>query len=363
MTVIQQREEFVHLARRPGANMSALCKRFEISRKTGYKWLAREDFSDRSRRPHGSPDRTSSHLEAKVVALRLAHPAWGGRKIAHVLQRDQGLVLAASTVTSVLRRHGLISKQASEASQPWCRFEHDRPNSLWQMDFKGHFATETGRCHPLTVLDDHSRYNVVLQALDNERCDSVQETLQRAFEQHGLPERINTDNGPPWGSSHVGPITQLGVWLIRLGIHLSHSRPAHPQTNGKDERFHRTLKSEVLNRWQLRDIPDAQSRFSDWRHIYNFVRPHESIGMNVPASRYAASSRSMPLTLSPVEYADELVRRVQDGGWLSLRGKHFRVSSALKGQPVALRPGQRDGDFDVIFCHQRVDVISFHSAC
>ena len=289
VTVKQKREEFVGLASQPDANVSELCRRFEISRKTGYKWLQRTDLDDRSRRPKCSPCKMPDQREALVVALRAKHPAWGGRKLAHVLERDHGVQMAPSTANSVLRRHGLIDPAASRAATAWHRFEHEAPNALWQMDFKGHFAMDSGRCHPLTVLDDHSRFNIVLHALDCERREPVRQRLQQAFEHFGLPERINADNGPPWGAPMPGALTTLGVWLIRLGVKLSHSRPLHPQTNGKDERFHRTLAAEVLRGQHFKDLPDVQRRFDPWRHEYNAHRPHEAIGMHTPASRYRAS--------------------------------------------------------------------------
>jgi len=357
VTVKDQREEFVRLASQADANVSELCRRFGISRKTGYKWLGRDDLDDRSRRPHTSPRQLAPALEARVLAVRVEHPAWGGRKIAHVLGRDEGVCVAPSTVTSVLKRHRLISPAASAAATPWQRFEHPAPNALWQMDFKGHFATDRQRCHPLTVLDDHSRFNLVLQALGSERREPVQRMLQRAFERYGLPERINVDNGPPWGTPMEGALTALGVWLIRLGVRLSHSRPLHPQTNGKDERFHRTMDAEVLLGRRFRDLDDAQRQFSHWRHVYNFQRPHEAIGMQTPASRYAASPRSMPAKLPEVHYGpDDIVRRVGDGGRISMRGHKLRVGKALIGQDVALRPRlDRDGAFDVYFCHHKLD--------
>jgi transposase InsO family protein len=365
VTVKDQREEFVRLARQPDANVSELCRRFQISRKTGYKWVGRDDFDDQPRRPHSSPARTSPEVERKVLAVRAQHPAWGARKIAHVLERDEGVQLAPSTANSVLKRHGLINPASSEAARPWQRFEHEAPNALWQMDFKGHFATDAQRCHPLTVLDDHSRYNVVLQALGNEQRETVQRSLQQAFERYGLPERINVDNGSPWGNSMEGSLTAFGVWLIRLGVHLSHSRPAHPQTNGKDERFHRTMDVEVLSTRRFRDLNDAQHHFNQWRHVYNFKRPHESIGMQTPASRYSASTRSMPSKLPDIEYGpQDLVRKVQQGGFLLFKGREFRVGKGLVGLPVALRPQlDRDGVFDVYFCHQKVDVIDLARAC
>jgi transposase InsO family protein len=364
VTVEQQREEFVRLARQPNANVSQLCRRFGISRKTGYKWLGREDLRDRSRCPHSSPGRTPREVEAHVIAMRAQHPAWGGRKIAHVLARDAGVTIASNTVNWVLKRHGLISPAASDAATAWHRFEHEAPNSLWQMDFKGHFATDTQRCHPLTVLDDHSRFNVVLQALGNERLESVQPVLQHAFERYGLPERINADNGPPWGAPVEGALTALGVWLIRLGVRLSHSRPAHPQTNGKDERFHRTMKAELLSSRHFKDLDDAQHHFSDWRHLYNFRRPHHALDMDTPASRYAASPRSMPRALPPVEYSShDIVRRVMDGGRIRYNGTTYRVGKALIGQPVALRArADLDGALEVYFCHHKVGAIDLHQA-
>lgn len=364
VTVRNQRQEFVGLARQADANVSELCRRFNISRKTGYKWLSREDVDDRSRRPHSSPSSTAADLQAKVLAMRARHPAWGGRKIAHVLARDEDVQLASSTANSILKRNGLISPASSAAAAPWHRFEHPTPNALWQIDFKGNFGTDTSRCYPLTVLDDHSRFNVVLHALDNQQRHSVQQVLQGAFERYGLPERINADNGPPWGSPSLDALTALGVWLIRLGVRLSHSRPAHPQTNGKDERFHRTLNAEVLLGRRFHDLDDVQQHFCRWRHVYNFYRPHEALGMQTPASRYSASLRSMPSSLPAIEYGPEdIVRRVGDGGRISLRGHKLRVGKALIGQDVALRPRlDQDGAFDVYFCHHKLEAIELDQA-
>lgn len=363
--MIDQREEFVRLARLETANVSELCRRFQISRKTGYKWLGRDTFEDRSRRPHSSPLRTQAHVEAMVLAVRDEHPAWGGRKIARVLERDRQVVLAPSTVNAVLHRHGRISPQASQAATPWQRFEHEAANDLWQIDFKGHFPTGQQRCHPLTVLDDYSRFNVVLEALCDERLTSVQPVLQRAFERYGLPGRINADNGPPWGAQAQGGLTQLAVWLIRLGVRVSYSRPLHPQTNGKDERFHRSLKAEVLARHELRDLDDAQRHFSRWRNVYNFERPHEALKMQTPGSRYTPSPRSMPKEPPPIEYLHgDLVRKVQQGGWIHLNGREIRVGKGLVGQPVACRPlADRDGEYAIFFCHHKLDEIDLKEPC
>ncbi len=212
------RQEFVLLARQEGSNRRELCRRFGISPQTGYKWLARyaesgdAGLADRTRRPSHSPMRTEAELEQAVIALRQQYPAWGGRKISRRLA-DLGWsdVPAPSTVTSILHRYGLIAPEASDSSTPWQRFEHAEPNQLWQMDFKGGFALADGqRCSPLTVIDDHSRFNVVLAACTQTQSAIVQRHLRQAFERYGLPLRINADNGAPWGSpTQPGQLTGL----------------------------------------------------------------------------------------------------------------------------------------------------------
>ena len=198
---VTEREEFCRLAEAEGANRRELCRRFGVSPSVGYKWLDRyreagaAGLSDRSRRPEHSPYQTSAELEAQVLAVRAQHPVWGGRKIRRVLQ-DDGVTPApaASTITDILRRHGRLDGPGTGETRHWKRFEHAEPNDLWQMDFKGHFAMRAGRCHPLTVLDDHSRYALTIGACDNERTATVQAHLEKLFERNGLPHRILADN-------------------------------------------------------------------------------------------------------------------------------------------------------------------------
>lgn len=366
VSIVRSRREFVRLASQEGANVAELCRRFEVSRTTGYKWLdrarwqAEPSFEDRSRRPHSSPARTSAAMEAAVVKVRGKHPTWGGRKIRAVLMR-RGLVgiPAVSTITGILARHGLIKPEASAARVPTIRFEHAAPNRLWQMDFKGHVAlAETdARCHPLTVVDDHSRFALELGACANERGETVRNRLSLAFRRYGLPERILTDNGSPWGSSGEveHKLTPLNVWLIRLGIGISHSRPCHPQTHGKNERFNGTLKMELLRDHAWRDLNQAQAGFDRWRDIYNHERPHEGIALAVPADRYRASPRSFPETLPPIEYlAGTIVRSVHKEGFIMFRGRQWRVPGALGGHTVGIDPTAVDGVFEVRFMHHLV---------
>jgi transposase InsO family protein len=317
-------------------------------------------LQDRPRRPQSSPRRTLPGVEERLLSARDAHPAWGARKLLRWLS-DQGNtgLPSPSTATAILRRHGRLNPAASAQHTAWTRFEHPVPNDLWQMDFKGHVAMRRDRCHPLTVLDDHSRYAVCLRACLNEQTATVQTALTETFRRYGLPWRMTMDNGPPWGGDADSPYTRLTVWLLRLGIRVSHSRPYHPQTQGKDERFHRTLKAELLNHWVFADLTEAQQQLNAWRDLYNLERPHQALGMVPPARRYQPSTRLFPESLSPIEYApDDLVRTVQGKGEVSYQGREWRVGTAFHGLPVALRHTLVDGVLAVFFCHQHIASIN-----
>jgi transposase InsO family protein len=358
------KRDFVELALQEGCNRRELCRRFGISPKTGYALLARHAqegsaaYVPRSRKPLSSPARTSPEIEKAVTDLRKQHPNWGGRKITRRLT-DLGFAGAPppSTITAILHRHGLITPAASLAAQRWHRFEHDSPNLLWQSDFKGDVQTRQGRCYPLTLLDDHSRFNLTLQACPSVATHSVQPHLAEVFQRYGLPARINADNGAPWGSPRLAGhgLSELSVWLIRLGIRVSHSAPYHPQTNGKIERFHRSLKAEVLAGRSFADLQQAQRAFEHWRGIYNQERPHDALGMQTPAMRYRNSSTSYPQVLAPIEYPQEdTVALVKWNGEVHFKGRQLRVSSALLKLPIAFRADpRRDGCYDVFFCHHR----------
>lgn len=368
VSVVELRKEFVVLASEDGANMAGLCRRFGISRQQGYKWLGRwaagEALTDRPRRPQTSPGRCTAAVEETVLALRAQHPTWGGRKLRRRLQvlgEDQ--VPAASTITAILRRHDRLDGPGAGAPRAWQRFERAAPNELWQMDFKGHVALgRGGRCHPLTVLDDHSRYAVCLQACGDETGTTVQNHLTQAFRRHGLPDWMLCDNGAPWGDSPAHPYTPLGVWLLRLDIGVSHSAPYHPQTLGKDERFHRTLKADVLAGPPFTDLAACQQAFDRWRGVYNRERPHEALGLAVPAEHYRQSPRDFPATLPSVEPPTGCaVRKPDRGGILSFQGRQLRIPKAFAGYPVGLRPTITDGVYDVVFRRYRVAQIDLRN--
>lgn len=364
-TKMSQRHEFVLLASREGSNFSELCQRFGITRPTGYKWLKRYQehgetgLQDHSRRPERVTNQTDAFIEALILEVRSNHPKWGGRKIKRRLE-DLGhaKIPSATTITNILRRNDRIAPEDSERATPWQRFEHPLPNDLWQMDFKGFIQTDNGRCYPLTVLDDHSRYSIVLRACAHERTELVRNALIDAFRKYGLPKRMSMDNGAPWGGFETKQLTAVTAWLIRLGIKVSHSRPYHPQTQGKDERFHRTLKVELLNHNHFGDLMEADNAFASWRHIYNTQRPHEALSMDTPIKHYVPSVRIYPEILPPIEYDfNDTVRKINSDGKLSVRGKVFVISRALESEYVALRPTAVDGVIDVFYCHHKVKTL------
>jgi transposase InsO family protein len=363
------RKEILSFVVQPDVNVQEICRRFQVSRKTVYKWLKRMKsegevgLKNRSRRPHRSPRRTQVRLEGKIVKVREEHPSWGARKLRRILaNRGETELPANSTVHRILQRNGKIDPAEARKHQAYQRFEHEAPNELWQMDFKGWFTTlDRRRCNPLTVLDDHSRYVVCLQACLDQQTYTVQQQLTATFRSYGLPQRMTMDNGAPWGNDLEHRYTPLTVWLIRLGVGISHSRPYHPQTQGKDERFHRTLDVDLLRWHSFRDRMHVQVHFDEYRHIYNRERPHQALHFDVPASRYRISARSFPEQLPPIEYgSSDIVRKVCAKGCLSYKGTSYSVGKAFYGYPVALRRTVEDGILNVFFCHQRIGRIRLH---
>lgn len=356
VSLMDQREEFVRLFQQPGVNRRELCRRFKISPKAAYKWFARgqtddKDWArDRSRRPHASPARSAEAIEAAVLKIRDAHPAWGARKIRRRLEDRYESVPSASTVHAILARHDRIPGP-SQPSQ-FTRFEHPAPNDVWQMDFKGRFALGNRQmCHPLTMVDDHSRYALCLQACTNEQSETVQQHLERTFRRYGLPDAFLVDNGVPWGTCSEVRWTKLRVWLLKLGVNVIYARPHHPQTKGKNERFHRTLKAEVLSMTTFRTTHELQRAFDRWRHVYNTERPHQSLDYDVPANRYRPSFRSLPSKLPEPEYDEGTIVRRASAQSANFRFAKRRWSApdAFRGELLAIRPLTADGQFGVFF--------------
>ena len=351
VSIMEQRHEFVSLARAEDANVSELCRRFGISRDTAYRWLKREDCVERSRRPHQSPSRTVEALEASVLSVRDTYPAWGARKIRRILQ-NQGLAPpATSTIHAILERHGRIADRDRHPGK-YERFEKEAPNLLWQMDFKGQFQMGNDHwCWPLTIVDDHSRYALSIQACSRHDTETVKPLLENTFRLYGLPAAFYVDNGSPWGGGEPGQYTPLRVWLLKLGVRVIHAKPYHPQGRGKNERFHRTLKREVLDADLPIDLRRAQEAFDQWRHIYNHIRPHQSLDLMPPITRYKPSARSMPDKLPQIVYdSSDIVRKVpKQQPKITFKGRTWRVPKAFQGEHLALRPSETDGQYDVCF--------------
>lgn len=362
------KREFIELGRRSPRNMSELCRRFGVSRTTGYELMRRaevdeeEALNERTRRPHRSPQKTAEEVERRVLAVR-DETHWGARKIVDLLEREEGLVVNRSTAHAILMRNGRVSGEEGLKHRAWQRFEHPEPNDLWQMDFFGPIQTASDSSQGLTVIDDHSRYDLCLRACVNQKTETVQEELSTTFRRYGLPWRMTMDNGSPWGDDGSAVLTRLTAWLIRQDVRVSHSRPYHPQTQGKDERLHRTIREELLQWVECRDRSELQARFDSWRERYNFRRGHESLGMARPAERYRPSARRFTGALKPIDYGPEAITRVVDAyGKISFRNHKFHVGKGCAGLPIAIRATDLEDQFDAYFCHQAIARIDYSNS-
>ena len=395
-STVEQRLAFCEAAGRPGSNMAALCREYGISRKTGYKWrkrvsaaaaqgvVAAQAVQTQSRRPHSCPQQTGAVMEAAVLALRRAQPAWGGRKLHNLLlQRGQALaaglrvpelqalpvdpalpVPAASTITALLARNGYLDPVECRKHKPTVRFAMEQPNELWQMDFKGDFVLGDGvRCYPLTVLDDHSRFLLRLAACSDQRLATVQTHLTQAFMAYGLPERMLVDNGSPWGCDptrgRTHPYhTAFSVWLLHYDVLVCHGRVRHPQTQGKDERLHRSLKAEMLAQAPPASLASCQAACDAWRNTYNTIRPHEALGDDPPSLHYRRSQRTLPACLPTLTYdAGISVRKVAVGGRFSFKNREWPLGKPFIGYTVGLQPTAKDGCYSVLFGKHAVATI------
>lgn len=360
-TVEQTREAFVNEVKARKKSMSALCQEYGISRPTGYKWLKRgkngEGFADRSRRPFHMPNRIEETLESRIVEMRRREPAIGAVKTRRMLA-DAGMseVPSASTINEVFRRNGLITREASEKATPYRRFEHKEPNIMLQADFKGHFAMGNGRrCHPLSIIDDHSRFCLCADALPCTTLEVVKPCFEKTFQTYGLPHILLCDNGVPWGSSQSGALTSFEVWLMELGVQTIHIRAGHPQTQGKVERFNGSYKQERLNYYVPQDLEDAMRCREEYRVFYNNIRPHHALGLDVPCRHYTSSPRAMPQRIVPWTYDSGCeVRAIQSKGYLNFQGRGWFLSEGLAYKEVALVPSDQDGVWNVIFRNFRI---------
>lgn len=339
MEVREQRVEFVVRALRGKEPISQLCLEYGISRPTGYLWLKRyrkdgvAGIVERSRRPQHSPTQTAPELETGIRLLRETYPDWGARKLAILLNR-QGIMMSPSTIHRVLLRLDLVREE--DRHRPAVqRFEREQPNELWQMDFKGPKNWPIS-CTALSVLDDHSRYLVALQATASPEGALVRQHLEQAFRECGLPEAMLMDHGVPWWNHQsFGGTTQLSLWLIRQGIRLYFSGIRHPQTQGKVERFHGSMERALSHR----GVPaqDHQQWLDAFRREHNYIRPHQALDMQTPASRWQPSLRPYRPNPPAWEYPQGAwTLKVDNHGTIDIHDHSYRISKALIGERVRL---------------------------
>lgn len=327
--------------------MTELCGDYRVSRKTGYKWVARYEtcgprgLADQSRRPQHSPQAMAAPIAEVLVALRTRHPRWGAKKLLGVARRKDPTTAwpSRSTVCDLLRARGLVKprrrRPRCEATPSGILMPGDAPNALWTADFKGEFRTGDGRyCQPLTVRDAFSRYVLRCDALADRTYAPTRRRFERAFADYGLPQRIRSDNGAPFASLGLGGLSRLSVWWIRLGIVPERIAPGHPEQNGSHEQFHSVLKAETA-RPPARHRHAQQRRFARFCAEYNDERPHEALEDQPPASQYAPSRRPWSPRVPAVEYPGHLeVRRVTGNGGVSWHGGYVFVATPLIGEDI-----------------------------
>jgi transposase InsO family protein len=359
-STMQLRQQFVADVQRGVSPVSEVCAAYGISRKTGYKWLARfradgaRALGDRSRRPHTSPAATPVALVQALLDARHRHPTWGPRKLRRLLRQQHPSAPwpARSTLALHLRRAGLVVsprrvRRPGHAGRPQAPM--DEPNAVWTVDFKGQFRLGDGhRCYPLTIADGFSRMLLGCQALTGVTTAESRPVFEQLFRTYGLPVRLRSDNGSPFATQALGRLSALSVWWIRLGILPDLIEPASPQQNGRHERMHRTLKRDTARPPQP-SRRAQQRRFDAWRREFNELRPHEALGDATPGSCYTPSPRPYPRRLAPLEYPRHYERRrVSDNGGLSWHARWVPVSQTLRGEEVGLVEID-DEEWDVYF--------------
>jgi putative transposase len=348
-------------------NFAELCREFGISRQVGYDWVRRYQdarhspsaLKERSRRPHRSPAKVSDEVEEFLVAARKTWPSWGPKKLrAYLSERYPKLaeLPAPSTIGEVLRRRGLTVprrlkrvRATQAATQPFANVTG--ANATWCVDFKGHFRTHDGRvCYPLTVIDAHSRFLIRCEGIDDPNGREVQRIFDSAFSEFGTPATIRSDNGPPFASVGAGGLTDLAVWWLRLGIRVERIEPGKPQQNGRQERFHRTLKAETASPPRA-NMRAQQRAFDLFRRIYNYERPHEALGQKTPAASFALSPRRYPRPLVKLATSApwEHVERIDKDGFIRWHNERLFITRALAHEDVSIEYDGASEEWLVIF--------------
>ena len=343
------------------SSMTDLCEVYNISRKTGYKWLKRYDRSgvdglhEASRKPLESPHRTPYSIRQAILELRICGGMILGPKKIQTLLRQRfphETPPSKTTIYNILHAEGYVSKRrrrqrVSPFPKPFASVSS--VNDVWSADFKGQFRLRNGSyCYPLTVMDHHSRFLLCCQGLEGPKFCETQAAFKRLFEEYGLPERIRTDNGTPFASKAAGGLSRLSTWWVTLGILPERIDPGKPQQNGRHERMHRTLK-QATTLPPEQDFEAQQHRFDLFRNSYNTKRPHEALGQQTPATCYQVSRREYTESPEPLTYPEYFtVRQVQRNGVVYVRGHCVYVAQLLEGYDVGLNEISQDV-WDVYF--------------
>lgn len=347
LETMDRRMQFVFRAEQGTETLTELCAEFGIDRATGWRWRQRwreqrrvEDLADRSRRPRSHPRKTPDETEALVVELRQRY-GWGARKLQYLLA-ERGIVIPASTIHRVVKRHGLVQEEDSHRPAVK-RFARERPNQLWQLDFKGvkhQYAPVDGKCSPFSTLDDCSRFGLCLSPLAEMSGEAVDRATRETFERYGLPDQLLMDHGSPWWSTTSGHgLTWLSVGWMKQGIELCQSGVRRPQTQGKVESFHRTLERMIRHRGAPQQCRDWEPFCAEFLAEYNYRRPHEALDMKTPASCYEPSSRRYQAQPPRWEYeVGAEVKKLNPAGCLDYRRGRFFVCEALANEEVCLEP-------------------------
>jgi transposase InsO family protein len=346
--VVEERTRFVLEYESEEFTMAELCRIYGVARKTGYEWVERYEtgglggLHDRRYGASSHPNQTDTAIEEQILQLKYAHPSWGAKKLhGHLREKQKGVKWpAVSTFGEILRRKGLSTPQRKRLKVPVYikPFEKvEKANQLWCADFKGWFLTDSGeRIDPLTVSDAHSRYLLRCQSVEKTDTEHVQAIFAAAFREHGMPQRIRTDNGAPFASRAIAGISRLSIYWMKLGIEPERIKPGHPEQNGRHERMHRTLKAETAK-------PPAASRraqqkaFDRFRQEYNEQRPHEALQQQTPASRYQSSPRTYPDRVPEPEYGSHMKpKRVYPDGTFFWKGTQIFISKCLGGESIGM---------------------------
>lgn len=359
-TVEDLRKEFAEAAEN-SRNFSAICREYGITRATGYKWLNRykneESLSDRSRRPNVIANKTPEETERKIIDYRKNHEKHGAKKIKAVLEKQGIEMPSVKTVNNILNRNGCITKEESEKHKPFCRFEKEHCNEMWQTDFKGEFRMQDNNyCFPLDVLDDHSRFSIAVEPLSS-TGNTVLPIFRKLFDEYGMPEAVLSDNGAQFARFRHG-YTQFEKWLMNHDVLPVHGRIKHPQTQGKIERFHRTMKDELLRSYTPKNIEDAKIVLAEWREQYNNERPHEALGMHCPAEVYEKSKKFYRDTVTPYEYGGQYhVIKVNSWGYVRFDKWQVYLSETMINEYIEFRPSMSGNSF--LACYRNFAIAEF----